>query len=312
LRLFNNRLVRKVFPQRYPEQVLLDTCTFCSASCFYCLHQRKHLVKPSMMSLDVFDSVTTILAKDKVRKVSLFQSGEPFLNDDIYAFITRTAYKGMNSITATKLYTLLDYKLLDSALSISDWCHTKVVLEVTIDSFIKETMFKISPGIKVDVVKTNLNSLIFLLSHHSSLRVTCSTIVNRFNEAELPDIKERMEGMGFEWCTQSFGYYMSSWASEADIKMVEDYLPLNPSYRKRLRVDQGQIIGVQKMCPYAMVPVIDNLGNVFICCHDMTHSLNLGNMLKEGSLRKVIDSAAFRSAYKASQKKQLDICKGCN
>ena len=60
------------------------------------------------------------------------------------------------------------------------------------------------------------------------------------------------------------------------------------------------------------IPAISAEGDVTICCHDMLHKLRLGNVLEEGSLRKVLRSERFQKALAAGQKGKLEICRGCN
>ncbi len=307
----NQQISKWYLARLLSSAVLLDTSTVCTARCVYCVHQRNKLGKPQLISKDIFRKVINILAQER-KFVYLYQSGDPFLHPDIVEFIISVALNGMDSSTATKLYMPIDFEKLDRGLGLCDATGKKAELLVTLDSFNLDKLKLIAPGINLLRVKGNLSELA-KLQKHSSFKVVFTTVVNRYNEDDLNEIKNTLLEYGFKiWSPKQMGYYMPYVATQDDINAITDALPRNPKYRARFDVWDGKIVAKNPKCDTIQPPVITPNGDVAICCHDMLHKQVQGNILKEGSLRKIMQSRIYKQSIIAGRRMELDICQGCN
>lgn len=291
------------------DRVAIDVCTICHANCVYCLHQRNHLAVPKIMRYEVFQKIVTTLAKERFKLIHLYMSGEPFIHPKIYDMMEMVVTLGMESSTATKLNNLLDYTRFDKLLRIATSAHQKVELLITIDSL--DNPGAISSGINKDIVRENL-SILSKLQRHKSARFIFSSTITRVNEDEIERIKSSLKQYGFNnWQAGHMGYYQSHLASSDDINTIQNFLPLDSRYRDRFEVVDGKIVSVKNSCDFT-TPAIDPEGNVIVCCHDMLHTTQLGNVYRSGSMRAILNSPQFRKASQLGKRKALDICRGCN
>ncbi len=294
---------------RMMDSVAIDICTVCHAQCVYCLHQRNNLIKPQLMEFKVFTSIADILAKEKFKLIHLYLSGEPFLHPRIYDMIEYVALLKMKSSAATKLCTKIDFERLNQVLETASAHKQKVELLITIDSL--NNPKAIAPGINKDIVRYNLSELSKLQKHKSAKFIFTST-VTKANEGDLNNIRSELRQYGFEnWYPSHVGYFMSHMANESDIRLISEFLPTNPIYRDRFDVVDNKITSDVKTCNF-MTLGLDPAGNATVCCHDMLHTKQLGNVIDRGSLRQILNSPVFKEAMRKGRRKLLDICQGCN
>lgn len=295
-----------------PDAVLIDICTACGARCLYCLHQHGNLGKRQLMNKDVFMQIADILAREKFKLVLLYMSGEPFLHPDLPDFVVALTERGMDISIATKLHVPIDFEHLDKALCHADLTGRKVQLLVTVDTLRADTQRKIAPGIDTTRVRNNLAIMAKLRDQHRSLTPECTTVVNRCNEEQLEEIRSGLADLGFKsWCPRQMGYYMGYMATQEDLTIIRDFEPRNSTYRARFQIKNGKLVSFMKRCdpgPPAITPEAD----ITVCCHDMLHILKLGNVLQEGSVRRILASETFRKTADAGRRMKLSICKGCN
>ena len=270
------------------------------------------MVKPRLMSNEAFTRIVDVLAREGFQRVYTYLSGEPFMHPDIYEFIAEVAEHGMSSSTATKLSVPIDFDRLDRALARADAAEGKAQFLVTVDSFRQETLRRIAPGISLDRVESELTECAELRERHKSATFVFDTVVNRYNEGELDEIRSTLAELGFtSWYPKQMGYYHSRFANDEDVSTIADAVPENVEYRARFEVADNEIVCRKESCRIGAC-VIGPEGEDTLCCHDMLYELNFGNVLKEGSLRRIMASRAFREAFAAGRKMKLEICKGCN
>lgn len=146
-----------------------------------------------------------------------------------------------------------------------------------------------------------------------SVKFNFSTVVTKANESELDDIKSKLDSYGFSnWAPGGMCYYMMNLAKEEDIKKITSFIPDNIEYRNRLDMQDGKIITPEYDYCGNIIPSISVDGDVTICCHDMLHRLNMGNIIQAGSLRKIINGKKYKEAVRKGRDMKLDMCKGCS
>ena len=106
------------------------------------------------------------------------------------------------------------------------------------------------------------------------------------------------------------GYYMPQYASQKNLRAFQDSVP-SEQHCLRFSVIDGKVASKRNICD-GIIPVIGPTGNVTICCHDMLYQINMGNVLEEGSLRKILVSENYQEMTALGMERKLKICEGCN
>lgn len=277
-------------------RVLFDISSACPARCRYCLHQSLGLASNRFVSLDNARAILDILSKENFRYVYLYMSGEPTCHPQFIDLVKLLPPRGITGNVATKLTVPIPWGLLKGM---------PIVLDVTVDSLQQESQHHIAPGIRTEVVLRNLAEL------KGILPMTVTTVVNRYNEDELPSLADYFRKRGIPWRAKPMGYYMGSHITQEAVKQAEDLLPRNPRYAARFKIENGKVISRVERCPFGD-PAISADGSVTVCCHDMLFEIETGNMLKAGSLLRVLNGGLYRKFRKLGNERKLSICRGCN
>lgn len=291
--------------------VIMDICTVCNAKCVYCVHQRNKWAKPQFMDFDTFSRIVGILSKEDFKLIYLFLSGEPFLHPRIYDMMELVIKANLDISMATRLNTQIDFDRLNNLLAATEfYSERRIGLLITIDSF--EHPEVISPGMNKDLITQNIKELAKFLKYEHAVKFQFSSLVTKANEGELDSIKARLASYGFNnWYPTCASYYMSKIATLEDIKVMEDFLPVDPQWRKRFDIIDGKVVGYKKTCG-CMIPNISPDGNVSVCFYDMLHKISAGNVIEVGSLRTILNSDRYRAVTKLGRDMKLTICDGCN
>jgi sulfatase maturation enzyme AslB (radical SAM superfamily) len=290
---------------KHGDRVILDVCTICKSNCVYCLHQYEKLSKPEMMDYNLYQIIIDILHREKYKNVYLYQSGEPMLHPWIYHMMYYASIYKMNITIGTRLNCNIDFPKLEVAAEMANKLH----FVITVDSIYKSNL--LSSGIDNQLVLDNIRRISRLLKY-KNVSFEFISLVSKVNEHELDYIKYWLTPLGFDnWYPSSMGYYMWQQASKENLGILSEYLPDNPQYRSRFDIVDGVFINKFKSCA-SRIPVINVHGDVSICCHDMLHKTNAGNVIVEDSLRKIIKSYKYKRFLELSRSRQLDICRSCN
>ena len=292
------------------DDPLIDISTGCSAKCRYCLHQYKNIAPSRIMDRAVFYNIIGIIAKEGLKRVYLYMSGEPVLHPLFYDFLhTTTIFKIVPNV-ASKLPVLFDSRGMEDILFETE---VPIEFDITVDSIDRETQKKIAPGLNTEVVLENIKRVAELRKRYSNkFKVNVITVVNRYNEDNLHSLKSYFNNLGLPWAPKSMGFYMGYKVDDGDVKNISDLATRWNMRKRRFKIIGGKIVSNKKKCGSMLKPAISVDGDVSICCHDMLFEINAGNILKEGSLKKIISSDKYQKLYKAGRKMNLHICKGCN
>jgi len=298
-------ILEKTYTQ-FNSEVVMDICTICKSNCVYCLHQRNRLIKPQLMYFDVFTKIAYILAKENIKKVHLFQSGEPFIHPKIYEMTELLTMLGIKVTIGTRLNCKIDHVRLENIASNS---HSIIEFLITIDSISNPEL--ISPGIDKDLVWDNLLQISNLLKY-KNVKFQLSTVVSSKNEGVIYDVKSILRGLGFKnWYATGMAYYMWNLASQDDLDTMSKYLTASPKFRSRFDIKDGKVVDKPIHCNN-LIPTISVNGDVSICCHDMLHQINTGNIVEVGSLNDIISGEKYQKFKKLAKEVKLDMCKVCN
>ena len=301
------RNIQDYWAVNHNREVVVDICTVCKANCVYCLHQRQKLSKPQIMDDEAFREIADILKRDSIKKVHLFQSGEPFLNPNIYEMINYLVqFKHINATIGTRLNAIINFSDLEIVIKSSN---ATIEFLITIDSITK--MNEISPGINKGLLIRNIAGLSKFINI-KNVKFTFVSVVSKVNEDNLYEVRDFIKSYGFKnWCAESMGYYMVKLAPQSELDMISKLITSNEQYKNRFDIVNGEFITKRINCN-AQIPTIAPNGDVSTCCHDMLHTINAGNILEVGNLNKIIKSEKYQKLKKLGLNKQLEICKSCN
>lgn len=279
---------------------LLDICSACNARCGYCLHQLMGLVPRRFMERAIFIQIADILQREKFKAVHLYMSGEPMLHPEFADLVLDLSARSISADIATRMTANLDLDRLANV-------RVPLIFEITVDSLDPEVQRSVAPGISSERMIENLDGLLALKNRFIKFRGI--TIAGSHNERNLKDIDRFFRKRGIPLFVKTMGYYMPLRAGPEEIKRVQALLPSRGS--PRFEVRNGRIVSKVRHCPFHE-PAISADGDVTICCHDMLFSASAGNVLKSGSLIKILKSPEYVKARRAGDRMMLDCCKGCN
>ncbi len=185
---------------------------------------------------------------------------------------------------------------------------TEVKFLVTIDSVDQNIQDNIARGISVELVKKNLGLLI--KNKPKNVEVFVYTVINRYNEENINEIKRFVNGLGLTHNTKSMGIFSSTIINNEFYENMRDLYP-KKLQNERFYLEKGKVKSKMDACGY-LKPVIGPTGDVTICCHDMMYKINTGNILESNSLKNIILSKKYCDFVEAGKNKELSICKECN
>jgi MoaA/NifB/PqqE/SkfB family radical SAM enzyme len=300
------RDIQDYWTTNHNREVVIDICTICKSNCVYCLHQKNKLVKPQLIDFSLFKRLVYVLRTDKIKKIHLFQSGEPLLHPQIYDMIKLLSELGINCTIGTRLNAKIDISKLEHIIA---YAGSIIEFLITIDTIAR--MNEISSGMNKKLVIYNIQQLSKLLKY-KNVRFTFVSVVSKVNENDIEEVKRFVNSYGFtNWYAESMGYYMWHLASKVDLENISKFITSNAKYKSRFDMKDGKAIETNRHCN-GQIPTINPDGDVSICCHDMLHTINAGNILEVGSLNKIIKSDKYKNLKALGVKKQLEICKSCN
>jgi MoaA/NifB/PqqE/SkfB family radical SAM enzyme len=264
------------------------------------------MVKPQFMVWEAFVKIVDILKRERYDYVYPYLSGEPILHPNYWKMIIRMSNSAMVTNTATKLCFVIDeYEMREAFKRMN----CQLYFDVTIDAPDQTIQDNIAKHINNDLVFSNLDKL---ATEARTKRITISvvTVVNRYNEWHLKEIKRRVNDCGVtRWAAKPMGYYMGYRMLPEDEATIADMAPAKST---RFSVVDGHVVSKMKQCGSFIKPVIGPTGNVTICCHDMLYHESDWNVLKVGSLDSIINSPGYQKKLELGRRMELGICRRCN
>lgn len=272
----------------WDKQILLDISSVCPHKCVYCAHQNLGLHTPELMDDKIFYKIVDILKHDGVTGIFPYMSGEPFCHPHIHEFLKYISQAGISINMATKAGVPIDPKALEN--TVTDFARRgkKLVFEITMPSLKEEDMVKEFVTCNPKVIKANIDMMMDLAKRSKGLELIFITVVTDANSQNLKENKEFFNSRGFRWVRKKAGYWLN----------------VKP-------VGVSQVRHTLDRCAFTTHPAISPKGNVTICCHDFLFQMNLGNVIEQGSITKIINSAEYQKTLEAGNNYSLPLCKGC-
>ena len=149
------KAMRKVFLKSLPVKVMIEPCNICNLKCEGCITGIKHpeAIKPLMLNFDQFRRIFDPV-KEYVFSISLYNWGEPFLNEDIFS-IVNYAVSNRCAVTLHSNFNVFNEGMAERAI-LSRLTH----IYLSIDGATQETYEKYRKGGDLSRVLKNIEILV--------------------------------------------------------------------------------------------------------------------------------------------------------
>lgn len=281
-----------------PAAVGIELTNHCNLRCPECYTGAGMMTrKKGYMDIDLFTKINKEL-NPWLLNINLYFQGEPMMHPDFFTFIE---ISGHNSTTVSTNGHFLSEencrKLTGSKL-------TKLI--ISLDGTDQKSYTAYRTGGDYNKVSAGIRLLAYLKrKYRSSPVIELQCIVNSFNEAHIPAMKEYAKELGLPLKLKSMQVY--------DKSRIAAWMPEEKRYR-RYKVEGEEPSG---RLPYRCArlwfnPVVTWDGKVVPCCFDKDAKYIMGD-LREQSFREIWHGDKFREFRNMVLQKrgEIDICCNC-
>ncbi len=146
--------------KEFPSMVHLETNNICNIKCIHCPQSDLSKLpdyKPQSMGFEIFKKITDEVAEnDSILRLT--NDGEPLIHKNMVDMVEHVYDKKVRIFTFNTNGLLLEGKILDSILKLSN---TLVSIEVSLDAFYKKTYEKIRVGSDYNRVLRNIFDFVY-------------------------------------------------------------------------------------------------------------------------------------------------------
>ena len=299
-----------------PVSFVIGPSTVCNLKCPLCptgiglLRQEK-----GFLSLKMYKKILKQIPS--MRRVSLFNWGESFLNPEILDIIKFTSENNIFSTIHTNFSFTKDYsfftRLAESGLN---------RLSVSLDGASRDTYSKYRIGGDFDLVYDNLVTLIGAKKETGSKlpRISLQFIVHHYNESELEKARKMARDLGILFSAIPIDLNESH--PDFSLKdnltdLKKEWLPANNKFKDKKYLGEKIKPHSDLFCYYLFSqPVITHDGNVYPCCKLTDENSAFGNINYE-PFEDIWNNESFTAARnlfskRKNQDQSIDtICHHC-
>lgn len=298
--------LEEVIPLEVPYSIQIDICSACNMRCEFCVHSDQKAVRDAnihwgMMSLELYkhiidDIKISWVGKAKIKKLKLFQIGEPLLNPhvcEMVAYAKKADVADNIEITtnATLLNKELNLKLVDAGLDI---------LNISLNG-IDEKQY-----LRTCNYELSFEKLLSNITHFYQNRKNCRMFI-------------KYSDIGYsEWEKTRFYRLFENICDEIFVETISATLWQDTDVNNKIQNANigtyGQEITEKKVCPFLFTTlIINDQGMAHLCCVDWKLNHILGDLNKE-SISDVWNGKRLREyqlLHLQGYKDKIDICKNC-
>jgi radical SAM protein with 4Fe4S-binding SPASM domain len=289
-----------------PAKVRIEPANACNLRCAHCptgAAATNNTPNRGIMSESTFNRIIEQLAKFKhVKMATFYLAGEPLLNPLLPEMLRRV--KAETSVQTTSFTT---NAMLLNRKTIEELKNTEIdLINVSIDGESPEENDLVRRRARYDIVRDN-----FLMAKEKML--STRFMVHNIRVPERKNMKTNPEPPAF--LVEDFGRNNVECANALRWPGLEtDYIRSNG-----MEVVKKNAVGSKTGTGFCTMPfdemVIENNGNVTVCCYDITGELNMGNVLETDFLD-IWNGQKYRELRKAIASFGLlaelpDTCKKC-
>jgi MoaA/NifB/PqqE/SkfB family radical SAM enzyme len=296
--------LESVIPLKVPYSIQIDICSVCNLRCRFCVHSDTDAVKKAgvrfgMMSYELFTAIIDDMRKswmgEKVKKLRLFQIGEPLLHPDIcrmikYAKEADVAENIELTTNGTRLKPSMNIGLVEAGLDI---------LNISVNG-INEKQYREVCDYDID-----FDDYVKNIEHFYQNRGPCKLFI-KYGDIGYTEEKEEFYRIFGSICDEIFVEAISAtmWQDTDVDKKVKNL-------HKGL---YGQELGDKKVCPFLFTTmIINDQGIAHLCCIDWKNEIVLGDLKKEsiGNIWNGEKLRQFQITHLKKMKDSIPLCRNC-
>jgi radical SAM protein with 4Fe4S-binding SPASM domain len=281
-----------------PSRLMIEPANFCNLKCPTCPVGAGAIKKAKgVMSLENFQKIIDE-AGDYLYHLTLWNWGEPFLNENLAEMIKFAKRKNIYVVTSTNGHFLTENicaALVDSGLD---------ELIIALDGLSQQTLNQYRIGADFEKIVQGIKTLVNIKKarHSSRPKLQLQFIAMKHNQFEISKLKDFAVKLGFNKVV------IKTFGSQLDLSRLKEFEPDKSfsRYEKTLKAKNSCrriYLGLNINYDGAVVP----------CCYDPHESNNLGNIFSSG-VKAVWQSKEF-SDFRLrvlKNKNSVAICKNCD
>ena len=293
---------------KMPEKLLIEPANVCNCHCPTCVTGSGRLNRsPRLMSISEFKTIVDQIHRG-VRRISLWNFGEPAMNQELPTMISYAVGHGITTRVSTNGYRLEKM----------EWAEALVrsgldYLIIDFDGVRQETLDLFRIGANIEDLLAGIKNIVACKKRYGLDKpaVELQCILMRHNENEIDEIVSLARSLGVDVFSLKTIYIFSDLDKEK-----EQFVPSDLSKSRyergpdgRLRLKGNLHRGCQRLKRSA---VINSDGTVVPCCYDIYTEYPMGNIFQEPFI-KIWNGERYREFRHRVriEKESIGICSRC-
>ncbi len=289
-------------------RIAIEPTNACNLKCRLCPTWQHMQRERGFMEFEDFRNIIDG-NKDILKRINMIFAGEPLLNQNVFKMVKYAENKNIEVLLSSNTTLFNDEKikeLFESGLS---------YLIVCLDGATKETHEQYRQGSDFEKIKANIEKICRIKKEGGFKKpyIILQFIVMKQNEHEIEDIIKMAKNFGVDKLdlkTLSLGSFVDI---SKKIELAKENLPNDTKYSRFIFQD-GHLATKSKpvLCSWLKQTVILWNGDVAMCCYDFNGDMVIGNISKDGGLKKILKSKKYKEYRKMATQRKLKLCQNCN
>jgi radical SAM protein with 4Fe4S-binding SPASM domain len=281
-----------------PPAIGVELTNCCNLACPECASGSGTMKRPrGYMDISMFSALMDELG-NYLLNINLYFQGEPMLHPGFFDFLERSSG---NSVTVS---TNGHYLTVENCNKIAASQLKKLI--ISLDGFDQETYSKYRRRGNLEAVLDGIRNVSTAkMQAGSDLKVEIQLVVNRYNEKQIPDIRQFAENCGASLTLKTMQICDND----------NSWIPTDLSYSRYIS-DNGRLKlknNLPRRCARLWFnPVVTWDGKVIPCCFDKDADHVMGD-LKTQSFREIWHGAGYKEFRNKvlSGREKIEICRNC-